>query len=109
MDQVSADVWYEKLEGATEAVRLLNGGKHWTIQEERLIFLLCELNYCTYSHLWTEFFPENIEGRAMSVTYVGFEKRKSRVVEEVSKSPPLLATEEPEKSLNIDANNNQQV
>ena len=45
----------------------------------------------------------------MSVTYVGFEKRKSRVVEEVSKSPPLLATEEPEKTLNIDANNNQQV
>ena len=54
-------------------------------------------------------FPENIEGRSMSVTYVGFEKRKSRVVEEVSKSPPLLATEEPEKTLNIDANNNQQV
>jgi len=42
------------------------------------------------------------------VTYVGFEKRKSRVVEEVSKSPPLLATEEPDKPLNIDANNNQQ-
>ena len=77
------------------------------LNSARLIFLLSELNYCIPTFELN--FPENIEGRAMSVTYVGFEKRKSRVVEEVSKLPPLLATEEPEKTLNIDANNNQQV